>query len=392
MVKGLFKRLFAVLSSGRSLLAAAGISAGIFAIVIVSVLSETGARKISESAAEMGINSVMVQTEITAEGYLSDEDIAVLSEIKGVEKATPLLSGYSESLIIGKDENVMIWGVNEDAKDIISLSARHGRLISRNDVNGRKKVCVIDSELAESSYGRSNIVGKPVKLYLGGKYHIFTVIGVAKSGVTSLQNSLSGIIPRFAYIPYTTMQDITGRSGYDKIAVLTEPDADSKEITARINTTIKENHKGADGISVNNLQQHKSQINDITSVVKLVLSLVAGVSLLVSGLNVMTTVMSGVNERRREIGIKKAIGAKNSTIVLEFLGEGIVITSFGAVFGTVMGLLVCGITCKFVGIAMAVDFPLVLVAVSAAVLIGAVFSVYPAIKAAKMYPIDALRS
>ena len=392
MVKGLFKRLFAVLSSGRSLLAAAGISAGIFAIVIVSVLSETGARKISESAAEMGINSVMVQTEITAEGYLSDEDIAVLSEIKGVEKATPLLSGYSESLIIGKDENVMIWGVNEDAKDIISLSARHGRLISRNDVNGRKKVCVIDSELAESSYGRSNIVGKPVKLYLGGKYHIFTVIGVAKSGVTSLQNSLSGIIPRFAYIPYTTMQDITGRSGYDKIAVLTEPDADSKEITARINTTIKENHNGADGISVNNLQQHKSQINDITSVVKLVLSLVAGVSLLVSGLNVLTTVMAGVNERRREIGIKKAIGARNSAIVMEFLGEGMVITSCGAFCGAALGFMVCGITCKLVGIEMAVDFPLVFAAVAAAILIGGIFSVYPALKAAKMYPIDALRS
>lgn len=392
MIKGLLKRLFGILSSGRSILAASGISAGIFAIVIVSVLSETGARKISESAAEMGINSVMVQTGISAEDYLSDEDIAVLSEIKGVEKATPLLSGYSESLIIGKDENVMIWGVNEDAKDIISLSAKHGRLISRNDVNGRKKVCVIDSELAENSYGRSNIVGKPIKLYLGGKYHTFTVIGVAKSGVTSLQNSLSGIIPRFAYIPYTTMQDITGRSGYDKIAVLTEPEADSKEITARINTTIKENHNGADGISVNNLQQHKSQINDITSVVKLTLSLVAGVSLLVSGLNVMTTVMSGVKERRREIGIKKAIGARNSSIVLEFLGEGVAITSCGALFGSALGLSVCGVTCKFVGIEMAVDFPLVFIAVAAAIFIGAVFSVYPALKAARMYPIDALRS
>lgn len=387
----MIKRLFGFLSSGRSILAAAGISAGIFAIVIVSVLSETGARKISETAAEMGINSVMVQTELTARDFLSDEDIAVLSEIRGVEKATPLLSGYSESLIIGKDENVMIWGVNEDAKDIISLSAKHGRLISRNDVNGRKKVCVIDSELAENSYGRSNIVGKPIKLYLGGKYHTFTVIGVAKSGVTSLQNSLSGIIPRFAYIPYTTMQDITGRSGYDKIAVLTEPDADSKDITARINASIKENHNGGDGISVNNLQQHKSQINDITSVVKLVLSLVAGVSLLVSGLNVMTTIMAGVNERRREIGIKKAIGAQNSTIVLEFLGEGMAITLCGALSGSVAGLGACAITCRFIGITMAVDLPLVLIAVFVAILIGAVFSVYPALKAARMYPIDALR-
>ena len=387
----MIRKIASILRSSRALLTSAGIATGIFAIVLVSVLSETGARSISEAASEMGINSVMVQTQAGGGSSLDESDITVLSEIKGVEKATPLLSGYTESLIIDKDEDVMVWGVNEDSKDIISLTAKHGRLISRIDVNGRKKVCVIDSELAENAYGRSNIVGKAVKLYLGGKYHNFIVVGVAESGVTALQNSLSGIVPRFAYIPYTTMQDITGQSGYDKIAVLTEPDADSEAITEEINRSLEKTRGRADGISVNNLQQHKGQLDSITSTIKIILSLIAGISLLVSGINVMTTVMAGVNERRREIGIKKAIGAKNASIVLEFLGESAVITSVGAISGLITGILFCGVCCKLLAVSMAVDFGLIIFAVLAAVVIGGIFSIYPALKAAKMYPIEALR-
>ena len=387
----MIKKIASVLRSSRALLTSAGIATGIFAIVLVSVLSETGARSISDAASEMGINSVMVQTQAGGGSYLDESDIEVLSEIKGVEKATPLLSGYTESLIIDKDEDIMVWGVNEDSKDIISLTARHGRLISRLDVSGRKKVCVIDSELAENAYGRSNIVGKAVKLYLGNKYHDFIVVGVAESGVTALQNSLSGIVPRFAYIPYTTMQDITGQSGYDKIAVLTEPEADSEAITEEINRSLEKTKGRADGISVNNLQQHKGQLDSITSTIKIILSLIAGISLLVSGINVMTTIMAGVNERRREIGIKKAIGAKNASIVLEFLGESAVITSVGAVGGLLIGILFCGVCCKLLSVSMAVDFGLIIFAVLAAIVIGGVFSIYPALKAAKMYPIEALK-
>ena len=105
----------------------------------------------------------------------------------------------------------------------------------------------------------------------------------------------------------------------------------------------------------------------------------------------MTTIMAGVNERRREIGIKKAIGAKNASIVLEFLGESAVITSVGAIFGLLIGILFCGVCCKLLSVSMAVDSGLIIFAVFAAIIIGGIFSIYPALKAAKMYPIEALR-
>lgn len=378
-------------SGGRSFLTIAGIAIGVFAIVLISVLSETGSAKISQAMSDMGINSVMVQAQSDYDSDLSDKDIEVLSHIGGVRKAMPLMGSYTESILCGKTEDCMVWGVNNEAKEIISLTAKHGRLISRGDVDGAKKVCVVDEELAVAAYGRSNIVGKTIQLYLGGEYYTFSVTGVAQSGVSSLQNMLSGIIPKFVYIPYTTMQELTGKSNYDKIAVLTEPTADSEVISEQITRGLSLNRISEEGISVNNLQQHKSQLDGILSTVKLLLSLVAGISLLVSGITVMTTMLASVGERRREIGIKKAIGAKNSTLAAEFLREGFVITALGGVVGIALGFVVSLVACAILGVAMQADLMLITASLVAAVLVGVIFSVYPALKAASMRPVEALR-
>lgn len=380
-----------MLSGGRSFLTIAGIAIGVFAIVLISVLSETGSAKISQAMADMGINSVMVQAQSDYDSDLSDKDIEVLSHISGVRKAMPLMGSYTESILCGKTDDCMVWGVNNEAKEIISLTAKHGRLISRGDVDGTKKICVVDEEVALAAYGRSNIVGKTIRLYLGGEYHIFSVTGVAESGVSSLQNMLSGIIPKFVYIPYTTMQELTGKSNYDKIAVLTEPTADSEFISEQITRGLSLNRTTDEWISVNNLQQHKSQLDGILSTVKLLLSLVAGISLIVSGITVMTTMLASVGERRREIGIKKAIGARNRTLAAEFLCEGFFITFLGGAAGVTLGFVVSFISCAILGVTMQADLLLIAVSLVAAVLVGVVFSVYPALKAASMRPVEALR-
>ncbi|MCM1334869.1 MAG: ABC transporter permease [Bacteroides sp.] len=379
------------LSGGRAALTVAGIAIGVFSVVLISVLGETGAERISDAMTEMGINSVMVQSQDDALSALGDEDVAVLASIEGVRKAMPLMGSYTEGILLGDRSECMVWGVSEEAREIISLTAAYGRLIDRGDVAGRENVCVIDEEIAEAAYGRGNVVGKTIRLYLGGGYHEFTIAGVARSGVSALRNMLSGFVPRFVYIPYTTMQGITGRESYDKIAVLTEPDADSERIAAEIGAGLEKTRGETDGISVNNLQQNKSTLDDILFTVKLLLSAIAGISLLVSGITVMTTMLANVGERKREIGIKKAIGAKNRTLAAEFFAESLVLTSAGGLFGIAAGFLISGIGCAVLGVKMAADLLPILGAFFAAVLIGAVFSVYPALKAANLSPVEALR-
>ena len=129
----------------------------------------------------------------------------------------------------------------------------------------------------------------------------------------------------------------------------------------------------------------------ILSTIKLLLSLVAGISLLVSGITVMTTMLASVGERKREIGIKKAIGAKNSSLAVEFMRESLVITAAGGITGIVLGFLVSLIGCAVLGMSMQADIVLIAAAFAAAVLVGVTFSVYPAMKAASMCPVEALR-
>ncbi|MCL2755314.1 MAG: FtsX-like permease family protein, partial [Oscillospiraceae bacterium] len=252
--------------------------------------------------------------------------------------------------------------------------------------------------IAIASYGRSNVVGKTAQILLGGAYHEFEIVGVAKSGISSLQSALSGIIPNFVYVPISTMQMLTGKTGYDKIAVLiNEAQADSADgqkgdmqVIKSISNTIAQNKGSNSGLIVSNLLQQKKGLENILSTITIVLSLIAGISLLVSGLTVMTTMLVSVNERKREIGIKKSIGAKDMDIAREFLLESVAISGMGSAIGAALGLAVTAAGCVVLGISFTLDLTPVLMAAAFAVGLGGLFGVYPAVKAAKLEPIEAL--
>lgn len=379
-------------SGGRNILTMVGIAVGVFAVVLISSLGETGAQIVSDTMNDMGINSVMIQTETEPSPLrLTDKDIQAVASVDGVSKAMPLMSTWTETVLIDKSVNCIAWGVDKNASEIISLTAAYGRLICDSDVQSAAKVCVVDEEMAKNTYGRGNIVGKFVKIKLGEKHESFRVIGVAHSGISALQSSLSGIIPNFVYVPYTVSQKLTGRSGYDKIAVLISENENAEEsVTEKIESTMRRSY--SDGIVVANLLGQKQQLENVLSTIKVVLSLIAGISLLVSGITVMTTMLVSVSERTAEIGIKKSIGAKSSAICLEFLSESVVLSVFGAASGILLGFLFAAVGCAALGVTLAVDVGVVMIAFAAAVLTGVVFGVYPSLKAASLPPAEALRA
>ena len=374
----------------RSALTISAIAVGVFAVVLISAAGNAGRDEITKTLETMGINSILVQHEnALAPASLNQDDVQAITRLSGVDKAMPLMASVNKTQLLNESVNCFTWGVNADAREIISLQAAHGRLITAHDAAGRKMVCVIDEDIAIAAYGRSNIVGKTARILLGGAYHDFEIVGVAKSGISSLQSALSGIIPNFVYVPITTMQMLTGKTGYDKIAVMI--DGGSNVISA-ISNTITQN-KGADsGVIVSNLLQQKKSLESILGTVTVVLSLIAGISLLVSGLTVMTTMLVSVNERRREIGIKKSIGAKDMDIAREFLLESVVISGLGSGIGAALGLAVTAIGCALLGIGFTLELTPVVTAMAFAVGLGGIFGAYPALKAAKLEPIEALRT
>ncbi|MCL2637729.1 MAG: ABC transporter permease [Oscillospiraceae bacterium] len=380
-------------SKTRSALTMTGIAVGAFAVALISQISATGAGQVSEILENMGINTVLVQSRQTnTAANLDDSDIIALGAITGVDKAMPLMSANGRAEILQKNLSCLVWGINSDAREIISLNPLHGRLIDARDIISNAFVCVIDEEIALKTYGRSNIVGKNISLLVGGEYREFEIVGVANSGLSVLQSALAGIIPDFVYLPFSTMQSLTGRETYDKIAVLLTPEADSVQpaTTERIEAKLGGLNTEQDLIASNLLQQ-KNQLQGIMGTVTFALSVIAGISLFVAGLTVMTTMLVSVNERTREIGIKKSVGACNFDIMREFLSESALIALFGSAAGSVAALLVSLAGSGILGIMFEFNAWRFLSPVLFSLLLGGLFGVYPALKAANMKPIDALR-
>ena len=373
----------------RSLLTIAGIAVGVFSVTLISTIGAVGTEQVSSTLITMGVDTLLVQAASNSVSVtLTDEDVSEVRKIDDVTDVMPLMASITEAKMINRRVDCYVWGVDKSADKLISLQAKHGRLITNSDSAALSKVCVIDEQFAEEVYGRSNVVGKKLRMFLGGKYHDFTIIGIAQSGLSSLQGMLSNIMPGFMYIPITTMQHLCGRTTYDKIAVkVSGDDFSPKTVTDALG--LKNGH--VDGYLCNNLLSQKSQLDDIMSIVTTTLSMTAGISLVVSGISVMTAMMMSVSERTREIGVKKAIGARKRDILGEFLAESVLLTLLGSAGGIVAGLSVSFAGCVILGVPFSVNVGSLVISAVVTALLGAVFGAYPAAKAAKLNPADALR-
>lgn len=375
----------------RSLLTMSGIAIGVLSVVLISTVGAVGTAQVNSTLVTMGVDTLLVQAADNTVGItLTDESADTARRVEGVSDVMPLMASMTEAKMIGRRLDTYVWGVDRTADRLISLEAKHGRLITAPDTAARSKVCVVDEAYALETYGRSNIVGKKVTLFLGGRYHDFEIIGVASTGLSGLQSMLTNIMPGFMYIPITTMQQLCGRSTYDRLAVKIDSMDDSAVIND-VKTALNAAGGYTDGFTVNNLLSQKKQLDDILNIVTVSLSLVAGISLVVSGISVMTTMMMSVGERTHEIGIKKSIGARNSDICLEFLTESILLTLMGSTAGILGGIAISWAGCLALGVPFTVNWMSLLISSCAAAVIGAVFGAYPAYKAATMKPVDALR-
>ncbi|MDR0986600.1 MAG: ABC transporter permease [Ruminococcus sp.] len=384
MLRGLFRQKL------RFFLTVVGISVGVCAVVLVSAIGEIGKNEINTRMSGMGMDNLLVMANEGSKAVLTISDLQGIKKTPDVQNAMPLLNIVTDATILSRSSQVMMWGINEDAGSVIELDVIHGRMINRGDVKTENRVCMVDEALAISSYKRSNIVGKKIDINFGTHYETMEVVGVVKSGVNVLQNMLSGFVPDFVYLPYSVMQTSLGTENFDEIAVKVTDANIGDSVAARIETNLSEEYEYA-SVSVENLLKQKDNMLDILSTVTLILSAVAGISLIVSGTSIMTVMLTSVTERTREIGIKKSIGADRLTIMFEFLSESAIITLIGAAIGLVSGLLLSLTACTIVGIAFSVSPAICIFTLIISVVIGGIFGAYPAYKAASLNPVEALR-
>lgn len=370
------------------------ISIGMMLVVIVSTVGEIGSGMVEEEIQSLGVGSVTITANKTvADVPLTEEKLNTLREQPAVESASPIVMAYTQIELKGVVEQCAVWGIDSGSTQIVELELLHGRLLEPSDLSEKKAVCVIDRSMAEKIYQRSNIVGKKIRIMLNGAYQEFEIIGVAESGGSLVQSMLDSYAPGFVYIPYNVLQENSGKPGYDRIAVtLSDPESADQEGERLADALARQYGEQQNSYTVENMFAQKQKMENIAEIVKLSLVAVSAVSLMVSGLGVMTVMSASVTERTREIGIKKAVGAKNSAILAEFIAEGCLLSIYGTLLGLAVGQGISWIACWILELEFRSDPALLVTGSVMTVLLGTLFSARPALRAARLDPVKALAS
>ncbi len=373
----------------RTALTVGSIAVGVLMVALVGIIGQAGTQTVGNELQSMGLQGVSVSASSAVTSMRLDE-LETVRQVEGVAHAMPLAVAGGKGLLGQHSFTAYIGGIDAGADQVIALEVAHGRLLRESDVRAAAQVCVVDEAVAKDAYGRTNVLGKTLTVTVEGVAAELTVVGVAKAG-SSLLQSVSGMLSGLVYMPYTTLQTLTGKDTFDQIAVKVANEADTDRVRERVQTALERQSGTKGGYAAENLAAQRNRLSRLMDIVRLVLTAVSAVSLVVAGMGMLTSMLTAVNERVREIGIKQALGAGGRRIMLEFLSESLLLAALGGGIGVGGGLLTGWLGLHLFGMQAPLPWGYLLLVWTVAVVLGGVFGWYPAKKAASMHPVDALR-
>ncbi len=329
-----------------------------------------------------------------AQDSLTQDDFEAVRRLSTVESVAPIIL-VSRSVAYGREEkSPMVMGTNGNIFTNYALKLAAGRLLDESDVNGARNVAVVSGKTATDLFGDDTPLDKRIKI---GEQS-FTVVGVLESQGSLLLSDLDKPV----YIPITAARALTGQKHLTYMTLKTkgDPTLAEEDITQLLRQRHRlDNPNGdpeKDDFRARSAEQITAIVGSVTLGLTIFLSLVAAISLLVGGIGIMNIMLVSVTERTREIGLRKALGARSRDILLQFLLEAVSLTFTGGAIGVVIGagfgwLLSQAASAALGGFDFVLSFPSILMAVVMAIGIGLVFGIFPAKKAADLSPMEALR-
>lgn len=393
----LFKQAFDSLRANkmRSFLTMLGIVMGVFSVIAIMALGNATENYVVSQFEKIGANTYNIYnkgSDITENEWLTLDDIDLLAEnVQEIKNITTLGQWYGQLRIGTETRDAMIYEVTSDYKNFAVMEMAAGRFITNFDDSARAKVAVVDQTFAERYFNRVDIVGEELNLKIG-RYNIkVKVIGVISVEDDPLMNLAGDQIPTMIYMPVKTVQSITGYERLDTIVFSIYPDADVELVNHKIIGLLERAHRKEDIYYLQSVADVQQMFSDVIGVITMVLLVIAIITLIVGGIGIINILLVSVTERIREIGIRKALGAQRKDIVIQFLLESIIMTGFSGLIGIILGVLAGNILSGLIKIPPAVDMETVFLSFSISVILGLIFGVYPAKKAADLDPIEALR-
>ena len=412
----------------RSLLTMLGIIIGIAAVLAMIAIGDGAKEIVIQDAQKMGgaTRITLYQTSYKRENnrwvrirsneYMEYEDVlAIEAECPSVSAVTPRIADWRGVLFQGPggtEARAGYNGVNATYTTAMDWDIQEGRFITDEDVQNATKICVLGDELATELFGNNSPLGQEIKIARDVRYYDqwgrrrrdrlterFTVVGTLTHRGTSFQFGWS--YDNLAFIPVSTVQErLTGDDEVENIMVFANSVDVIPKAIEEVRTVLRKRHNNEDEfVRIFEMRAGMAQLEKISKMIKIALGSIAGFSLLVGGIGIMNMMLVSVNERIREIGLRKALGAKPFDILAQFLIEAIVLCAVGGAIGVGLGVFAGeGMAMLAVKIAKIVpDWPSVvsmqwvLISVSFSAAIGISFGIYPAIKAATVPPVVALR-
>ena len=385
-------------NKGRSFLTMLGIIIGIASVIAIVSIGEGTKNQMNSEINDIGGGQIAVycSDDATADNvWIQPEDIDAVRELDGVEGVN-VSDSYIGETVTGKgDFNLTVTGEAQDAKLVDNASMKYGSYFGQKEVEEGKNVCVISDADAKRLFGTDDVVGMTLDVTCYDLTKTFRICGVTaqKENGTFVSYTYDGM-PVSINVPYTAMDDFTGSTGeFYQITVQADKNLDSQVVADKIVNLLERRHQcaGDDYFQVQSFQDIMKSMNQMLGMVTAFISFVAGISLLVGGIGVMNIMLVSVTERTQEIGLKKAIGARKSKILNQFLTEAAVLTSLGGVLGVIVGIILAEIISYVTTMPVAISIPAAIGSVLFSMVIGIVFGVFPSYKAANLNPIDALR-
>lgn len=384
----------------RSFLTVLGIIIGVMAVVIMVAVGETVQKQITDQFSSLGTNTIMIragaaQTAGVRTGSrqtLTMDDAEFIAKLPDVMAVTPVQNGAAQVIYGNKNWATSMVGVYPDYTTVQNVEIEYGTFFDQAAVRNASTYAVIGPETAEELGMDKNPVGQVVRI----QNTPFTIIGVTRAKGDSAMGSQDDMV----IIPVTTLKKRLSGSRFPNavqmIALKLYENSDNNLAIDQITALLRDRHKlkddAADDFQIMDMKQIMETMNNVTGYMKLLLIAIAAVSLLVGAIGIMNMMLVSVAERTREIGIRKAIGARERHIITQFLAESVMISFIGSMVGLILGVGLAQGVGRFV---MGYNVPFsawpVVLSVTVAVVVGLSSGVMPAMKAAKLNPIDSLR-
>ncbi|HHW61366.1 MAG TPA: FtsX-like permease family protein [Syntrophomonadaceae bacterium] len=373
----------------RSILTTIGIVIGIAAVIAIVAIGQGGEATLMGEMEKIGSNLFMVHIDWkreepqTGTEFLLEDVQAIKSQVPEIKYLAPYAYNYDSIRGTKKNKQAQIIGTMPDHAQMGNLEMLQGRFFTNEDIQGRRRIVALDEALAEELFGNTDVIGKQVVV----QGNSLLVCGVIKEEESFLNMEDSKSI----YVPIRVWMDIYP-DGF--IQSLQGSTLEHEQVETAMNksvTIMERRHQAKNVYAGTTMAQQMEIASKVTSVLTLIVSAIAGISLLVGGIGVMNIMLVSVTERTREIGLRMALGARRRDILIQFLIEAMVLCIIGGIIGTILGVGGAWFIAKLAKWPPLISWSTILMAFAFSAGIGILFGLLPASKASKLDPIEALR-